>query len=128
MTSPLLKLADEVLKAAKKATKRPWQERFWTGPIDGELVVCSQGPIYPRTDENLSKVGKDMHFMVTAANSAEKLARAVKVLSEGLEAILYQTQFWDLGMTREKLRLQLELCTTESSKALAAADAIAEGK
>lgn len=98
-------LIQKVLSEAGKATPRPWtQERvdhdeeisFEIGPsVDGShgfrFVLYESGYEFELKSgefrSNVAKLKGDAHYIVTSANSAEPLARALLVTIEALEKI-----------------------------------------
>lgn len=59
MTLPL----DSLEAVARAASPGKWMERMWHGPLDGERHITAHGPLYLFTDENISKVARDMEFI-----------------------------------------------------------------
>lgn len=76
-----------ISELAKAATPAPWQERFWHGPIDGELCIFAHGPIYTKTVSNLAKVGKDMELIAAARNAIDDLIADHRAMREALNRI-----------------------------------------
>jgi hypothetical protein len=95
----LKKLCNEVIAAGEKATKRPWKfdnTTFYSGRHDDEIYYPNKETGHreimvrvPRAQtQKEDPKGADLcNFVVTAANHAENLARALLVMEEALKYV-----------------------------------------
>lgn len=89
----ILELCDKVIEDAGKATNRPWKaERENTAThVHSEKVKGADGYCIAITDlastSKEASIGGNAEYIVTSANSAETLAKAVKVLVDRLQFI-----------------------------------------
>ncbi len=85
-----MKLLDEIIEAADKATKRPWD--FDSEEQNPEGDKCNWD-LYPPAEEDHSIAivngmvngTSDAHYITVAANNADRMARALKVAIDALE-------------------------------------------
>lgn len=128
-TADKIKAYLETWKAVDEAaTKGPWVERFFHGPIDGEIVMFSHGPVHTRTNNNIVKVGHDME-LISFTRNASPIHRAV--IEKCVEALAYITSAnVPIGNDENGILMGLPdkvMCRNKANKALAEIAAMLEG-
>jgi len=86
MTSPLKALCASVIEAGERATARPWFVGRGVGQFETPRIGTGTGGTLAQLT-HYGMMGQDAAYIVTAANSAEAMARALIVMEEALERI-----------------------------------------